>query len=105
MGGTNDKKLWEDEAVEKEGPVECLGMEFESDEARRECFLEKLEEGLLELEEKLGGIPFTSVDDAVERMTGVDKWPMGDKSGLRELARRMSQFEDGKDLLQRWKIQ
>ncbi|MCP4662279.1 MAG: site-specific DNA-methyltransferase [bacterium] len=37
---------------EKAGPVECLGMTFESDEARREYFLEKLKEKLPELRKR-----------------------------------------------------
>jgi len=38
------------------GPVECLGMTFENDEARREHFLGLLREGLEELHAKLGGV-------------------------------------------------
>jgi len=51
-----------------QGPVECLGMTFENDEARREHFLRRLREGLEELHAKLGGVPFTTVEDAVQRM-------------------------------------
>jgi len=58
------------------GPVECLGMTFEDDEARREHFLRRLRQGLEELHAKLGGVPFTTVEDAVERMKSVEKWPM-----------------------------
>jgi len=98
------------------GPVECLGMTFENDEARREHFLGLLREGLEELHAKLGGVPFTTVEDAVERMKSVEtnlqdsksgravgtpegsgkarfKWPMGDERHAKS----------SKDLLQRWK--
>jgi len=51
-------------------------MTFENDEARREHFLRLLREGLEELHAKLGGVPFTTVEDAVERMKSVEKWPM-----------------------------
>jgi DNA modification methylase len=86
-----------------QGPVECLGMTFENDEARREHFLGLLREGLEELHAKLGGVPFTTVEDAMERMKSVEKWPMGDDARLRELAERMRRADSGKDLLQRWK--
>ena len=86
-----------------QGPVECLGMTFENDEARREHFLGLLREGLEELHAKLGGVPFTTVEDAVERMRLVEKWPMGDDTRLRELAERMRHADSSKDLLQRWK--
>ena len=84
-------------------PVECLGKTFDSDEARREHFLRLLREGLEELHAKLGGVPFTTVEDAVERMKSVEKWPMGDDPRLRELAERMRHADSSKDLLQRWK--
>ncbi len=86
-----------------QGPVECLGMTFENDEARREHFLGLLREGLEELHAKLGGVPFTTVEDAVERMKSVEKWPMGDEARLRELAERMRHADSSKDLFQRWK--
>lgn len=84
-------------------PGECLGQTFASDEARREHFLRLLREGLEELHAKLGGVPFTTVEDAVERMGSVEKWPMGDDAHLRELAERMRHADSSKDLLQRWK--
>jgi len=89
--------------AKSQGPVECLGMTFENDEARREHFLGLLREGLEELHAKLGGVPFTTVEDAVERMKSVEKWPMGDETRLRELAERMRHADSSKDLLQRWK--
>jgi DNA modification methylase len=84
-------------------PVECLGKTFDSDEARREYFLGLLREGLEELHAKLGGVPFTTVEDAYARMKSVEKWPMGDDARLRELAERMRHADSSKDLLQRWK--
>ena len=39
-------------ATEPQGPVECLGMTFESDEARRRHFLERLKEKLPELRQR-----------------------------------------------------
>jgi len=84
-------------------PVECLGQTFASDEARREYFLGLLREMLSELHAKLGGLPFTTVEDAYARMKSVEKWPMGDDAHLRELAERMRHADSSKDLLQRWK--
>ena len=42
-------KLFRESAARDSGRVECLGMTFESDEARREYFLERLKEKLPEL--------------------------------------------------------
>ena len=42
-------KLFRESAARDSGPVECLGMTFESDEARRKYFLERLKEMLPEL--------------------------------------------------------
>lgn len=92
--------------TEPQRPVKCLGVTFENDEARRKYFLGRLREGLEELYAKLGGVMFTTVEDAVARMKAVEKWPMGDEARLRELARRMQEAhrkEAGKDLLQLWK--
>ena len=77
------------------GPVECLGITFESDDARREHYLTRLREGLEELHDKLGGVPFTTVDDAVARMQSLEKWPMGEPDRLRELAERMREGVQG----------
>ncbi|NDY41988.1 DNA methylase [Dissulfurirhabdus thermomarina] len=76
---------------DRRGPVECLGLTFESDEERREYFLKKLREGLEELHAKLGGVPFTTVEDAVARLKSLEKWPVGDEQRIRELAERMAQ--------------
>ncbi|GIV04204.1 MAG: DNA methylase [Fimbriimonadales bacterium] len=102
----NQSLLNLDTPAKAQGPVECLGLTFENDEARREHFLRLLREGLEELHAKLGGVPFTTVKDAVERMKSVEKWPMGDDARLRELAERMRDAhrkEPDKDLLQLWK--
>ena len=96
-----EKSLEEEVEKKKHGPVECLGMIFENDEVRREHFLAFLHEGLEELHAKLGGVPFTTVEGAVERMKSVEKWPMGDDARLRELAERMRHADSSKDLLQR----
>ncbi|MBW1982275.1 MAG: hypothetical protein JRJ12_13750, partial [Deltaproteobacteria bacterium] len=96
-------RLFEEEFVTNDGPVTCLGMTFENDEARREHFLGLLREGLEELHARLGGVPFTTVEDAYARMKSVEKWPMGDDARLRELAERMRHADSSKDLLQRWK--
>jgi DNA modification methylase len=100
-------------------PVTCFGMTFGNDEARRGHFLGLLREGLEDLHARLGGVPFTTVEDAVELMKSVGraestsegetaqkvrfKWPMGDEVHLRELAERMRHADSQKDLLQRWK--
>ena len=84
-------------------PVECLGLTFENDEARRAHYLGGLREGLEELHDKLGGVTFAGIDEAVARMATVEHWPMGDETQLRGLAERMRHSDSSKDLLQRWK--
>ncbi|WP_109208175.1 DNA methyltransferase [Moorella sp. Hama-1] len=86
----------------EEQPVECLGLTFVNEEARRAYFTDKLRQGLEELQAKLGGVPFTSVEDAVARLRSVERWPVGDEARLWELAQRMRRGDAGKDLLQRW---
>jgi DNA modification methylase/predicted RNA-binding Zn-ribbon protein involved in translation (DUF1610 family) len=73
-----------------QGPVECLGMTFKNDEARREHFLSLLREALQELHATLGGVPFTTVEDAIQRLKSLEHWPVGDDDRIRELAERMS---------------
>ena len=98
------EKSYEEELEARRGqPVECFGMVFESDGARRDHFLGRLEKGLEELHAELGGVPFTIADDAVARMTAIEHWPMGDEARLLDLAERMRHAESSKDLLQRWK--
>ncbi|MEW6574014.1 MAG: DNA methyltransferase [Bacillota bacterium] len=92
--------------IDRHEAVQCLGLTFESEEARREHFAEKLRAGLAELEAKLGGVPFTGVEDTVARLKSIEKWPMGEEEQLRELARRMAanaRTQKGKDLLWLWK--
>ena len=98
-----EKSYKEELEARRDQPVECLGLMFESDEARRAHFLGKLKDGLEELDTKLGEVPFTSVDDAVARMMAVEIWPIGDKAHLTKVAGRMRYAEESKDLLQRWK--
>jgi len=84
-------------------PLECLGLTFKDDEARRAYFLDKLRQGLEELNTKLSGVPFSTVEDAVAHMQRIEKWPMGDEVRLREMAERMQHGAPGQDMLQRWK--
>lgn len=77
-------------ATRNQEPVECLGMTFASDEERRSYFLEKLRAGLVELHEKLGGVPFTSVEDTVARLKSFRHWSFGDEERIHELARRLA---------------
>lgn len=84
-------------------PVECLGLTFESEEARREHFIDRLRAGLEELHERLGGVPWAGADEAVERLVSIQYWPMGGEAELRRLAEGMRAAEPQKDLLQRWK--
>jgi hypothetical protein len=49
----DQQRLFDEEPhAEAAGPVECLGMTFESEEARRTYFLEKLKEKLPELRKR-----------------------------------------------------
>ena len=50
--------------VQQQGPVTCLGMEFENDEARRAYFREKLRKKLPELR-KIEGFPIGEDDDII----------------------------------------
>jgi len=101
----HQQTIFDPEEATKQGstPVTCLGISFENDDARREYFLSLLREGLEELHAKLGDVPFTTVEDAEQRMKSLEKWPMGDESRLRELAERMRHADSSKDLLHRWK--
>jgi len=78
-------------STQNQEPVECLGRTFPNDEERRNYFLKKLCEGLEELHAKLGGVPFTTGEDAVERMKSLEKWRVGDDQRIRELAERMAE--------------
>jgi hypothetical protein len=58
------ERLFTEEWARKNGPVECLGMSFESDTARREYFLERLRENLKDPEfRKTEGFPKGSDED------------------------------------------
>ena len=87
--------------------VECLGQTFASDAARRDHYLTRLQAALEELNAQLGGVAWTSVDDAVTRLSSLEHWQLGDGDRLRELAERMREAARGqgrgKDLLQLWK--
>ena len=97
-------KSYEEELEARRGePVECLGLTFENDEARRSHFLGRLREGLEELHAKLGGVPYAGLDDTVALMAAIEHWPMGGEARLRRLAERMRHADSSKDLLQRWK--
>ena len=98
-----DKSREQEAEAARAGPVQCLGLEFANDDARRAHFLGALRAGLEELRDRLGGVPFSGVDDAAERMAAVARWPMGGAARLRELAGRMARADRSKDLLQRWK--
>ncbi|NIN66534.1 MAG: DNA methylase, partial [Anaerolineae bacterium] len=59
-----EQEMEEQEAEQTGGSVECLGMTFESDEARREYFLEKLREKLKDPEfRKIEGFPIGEDED------------------------------------------
>jgi DNA modification methylase len=56
--------LDDDKRVKTSSPIECLGITFENDEARREYFLEKLAEKLKDPEfRKIEGFPIGSDED------------------------------------------
>lgn len=85
------------------GPVECLGITFATDAARREYFRDKLRQALDELDQHLGGVQFLSIDDTVSRLMLLKSWNM-DPERARDLATRMALAGNGaSDLLQRWK--
>ena len=97
-------KSYEEELQARHGePVECLGLTFENDEARRTHFLGRLRQGLEELHGKLGGVPYAGLDDAMARLSGIEHWPMGDETQIHRLAEGMRHADASKDLLQRWK--
>src|SRR5690554_2780569 len=107
-GKPGSGKLFEEELAPRGTPVECFGITFENDEARREHFLALLRQGLEELHEKLGGVPFTTIEEVVQVLKSVEHWPMGDEDRLRVLVERMREAhrkERDKDVLQLWKDQ
>ncbi|MEW6423842.1 MAG: DNA methyltransferase [Bacillota bacterium] len=70
--------------------VECLGATFAGDEERRRYFLEKLRAGLEELQERLGGVPFSGVEDTVARLKSFRHWSFGGEERIRELVGRIA---------------
>ena len=72
------------------GPVTCLGMTFPNDEERRKHFLGLLRGALEELHEKLA-VPFVSLEDTVQRLESLERWPAGDTGSARQLARRITE--------------
>lgn len=98
-----EKSLEEELEAKANAAVKCLGMTFENDEARREYFLEKLRTSLEELHQKLDGVPFTTIDDAISRMQSIKNWPMGDEDRLCKMAGFMKNAKQSEDLFQRWK--
>ena len=98
-----EKSYEEQLDARRTAPVECLGLTFANDDARRSHFLGRLREGLEELHTKLGGVPFSGVHDAVDRMKAIERWPMGGDAQLHPMAERMADADSSKDLLQRWK--
>ena len=101
--GLFDNSHAEESEARRSESVECLGLTFENDEARRSHFLGRLRQGLEELHDKLGGVPYAGIDDAAARMAAVEHWPMGDETQLRGIAERMRHADPSNDLLQRWK--
>ena len=86
-----------------DGPVECLGLTFESDDERREHFLGRLRKGLDELLTRLDGVPWDGAEHALARLSAIRHWPMGSQAQLRSLVERMRSADRTKGLLQRWK--
>ncbi len=68
------QSLFEDEATKRlSGPVECLGKTFESDEARRDHFLERLREKLKESEfRETEGFPISSDEDILKNLLALN---------------------------------
>jgi len=59
-----EKSYQEEQEAKAKKPVECLGMTFENDEARRAYFLEKLKEKLKDPEfRKIEGFPIGTDED------------------------------------------
>ena len=98
-----EKSYEEELEARRRQPVECLGLTFDDEDARRSHFLGRLREGLEELQAKLGGVPYAGLDETVARMATIERWPMGSEERLRRLAERMRHADSSKDLLQRWK--
>jgi predicted RNA methylase/rubredoxin len=104
---TQQMDLMPEASSDASGPVECLGQTFPNDMARRDHYLTRLQAALEELNARLGGVTWTTVDDAVTRLSSLEHWQLGDADRLSELAERMREAGRGqgrgKDLLQLWK--
>jgi len=81
----------EDKQSAPRQPVECLGMTFAHDQERRNYFLDKLSIALQELKEKLQGVPFSSLQDTIDRLESLQHWPFGHESQVQELAQKMAE--------------
>lgn len=71
--------------------VSCLGITFENDEKRREYFLDLLHKVLEELNAKLKGVPFTTLDDTISRLKSLEHWSVGDDDCINKLALCMAE--------------
>lgn len=71
--------------------ISCLGITFENDEKRREYFLDLLHKGLEELNAKLKGVPFTTLDDTISRLKSLEHWSVGDDDCINKLALCMAE--------------
>lgn len=64
MQSSQQTSFFDDHTEKKQGPVECLGMTFENDEARRAYFTESLREKLQDQEfRKIEGFPIGEDED------------------------------------------
>ena len=113
-GNHNQLQLQEQEQEQsaQNQSVQCLGMTFADDQERRSYFLDKLRSALQELREKLKGVPFSSMQDTIERLESLQHWPFGHASQIQELAEKMAEAAgkkhrdnpgQGHDLLQLFK--
>ena len=76
---------------------------FANDDETTEAFPRHPARRSEELHAKLGGVPFTTVEDVVARMKSVEKWPMGNENAPSGLAENMRRADSSKDILQLWK--
>ena len=77
-----------------DGPVECLGMTFENDDARREHFLERLKEYLADPEfRKQSGFP-TATDEVILRLSDPPYYTACPNPFLREFVADAKNIEE-----------
>jgi len=80
-----DNRLFRPDVTQDSDPVECLGMQFENSNARREYFLEKLRLKLKDPDfRSIGGFPLGRVRSANHRMLTL--WWSGGRSGAGDAA-------------------